>query len=643
MTQSPQQESPETPTDTVSQLRYLRLLSQRFPSRRAAMSEIINLRAILTLPRGTDHFISDIHGEYEAFEHILNNCSGVIREQIRVVFSSELDAHEQAELRTLVYYPREKIERLRGEGVVDEAWYLQNLYRMVRLARWVAGKYTRSKVRKSMPSEYAYIMDELMHATRDEEKVRHAYHRSILESVVAAGAADDFIVALAGLIKRLAVDRLHVVGDVFDRGEHADKVMHVIEHHPSVDVQWGNHDIAWMGAACGSAACICSVVRTCVRYGTLSSIESGYGISLRELALFANRTYRAGDVVSPFQKAIDVMLFKVEGQTYRRHPDWRRASERLLLDKLDLARGTVRIGDRDWPLKTCDFPTIDPEDPYRLSPGEKDVLQGLQAAFRDADRLRRHVAFLYERGSIYRVCDGNLLFHGCIPLASDGSFCSVSCKGTWRRGRDYLDFCDSVARRAWTRGDQSALDWMYYLWCGAHSPLSGRVVKTFERAFVSDRAAWEEPRDPYYDLTDREDVCVRILEEFGLHGPECRIINGHTPVRTVRGESPVRANGRKLVIDGGFCRAYHDKTGIAGYTLVSGSHDLRIKAHRPFLGIDAALDDNADIMSESDVLRRYDHQVLVRETDRGADLRAQIQDLDALVRAYQDGTIPERA
>ena len=304
MTQGPQQQAQDATPDTVSQLRYLRLLSQRFPSRRAAMSEIINLRAILTLPRGTDHFISDIHGEYEAFEHILNNCSGVIREQIRVIFSPELDAHEQAELRTLVYYPREKIDRLRGEGLVDEAWYLQNLYRMVRLARWVAGKYTRSKVRKSMPPEYAYIMDELMHATRDEEKVRHAYHRSILESVVAAGAADDFIVALAGLIKRLAVDRLHVVGDVFDRGDHADKVMHVIEHHPSVDVQWGNHDIAWMGAACGSAACICSVVRTCVRYGTLSSIESGYGISLRELALFANRTYRAGDVISPFQKEI---------------------------------------------------------------------------------------------------------------------------------------------------------------------------------------------------------------------------------------------------------------------------------------------------------------------------------------------------
>ncbi|MGN0076979.1 MAG: fructose-bisphosphatase class III, partial [Parafannyhessea sp.] len=304
-----------TQADREERLRYSRLLAQRFPNRRAAMSEIINLRTILSLPRGTDHFISDVHGEYEAFQHILNNCSGVIREQIRVIFSPELDARQQADLRTLVYYPREKVERTRLDGALDRQWYLDNLYRLVRLARWIAGKYTRSKVRKAMPAEYAYIMDELMHATRDEEKVRHAYHQSILESVVDTGAADDFIEALANLIKRLAVDRLHVVGDVFDRGAHADKVMHTIEHHPSVDVEWGNHDIAWMGAACGSLACICSVVRTCVRYGTLAAIESGYGISLRELALFAGATYRDDDAIPPFEKAIDVMLFKVEGQT----------------------------------------------------------------------------------------------------------------------------------------------------------------------------------------------------------------------------------------------------------------------------------------------------------------------------------------
>lgn len=622
-------------------LRYSRLLAQRFPNRRAAMSEIINLRTILSLPRGTDHFISDVHGEYEAFQHILNNCSGVIREQIRVIFTPELDAHQQADLRTLVYYPREKIERTRLDGALDRQWYLDNLYRLVRLARWIAGKYTRSKVRKAMPAEYAYIMDELMHATRDEEKVRHAYHQSILESVVDTGAADDFIEALANLIKRLAVDRLHVVGDVFDRGAHADKVMHTIEHHPSVDVEWGNHDAAWMGAACGSLACICSVVRTCVRYGTLAAIESGYGISLRELALFAGATYSADDAIPPFEKAIDVMLFKVEGQTYRRHPDWLRANERVLLDKMDLDRGTVRIGNRDWPLATRDFPTIDTADPFALSAGEKDVLQGLAAAFRDADRLHRHVAFLYEEGSIYRVCDGNLLLHGCVPLREDGSLQDVMCDGTPLSGRAYLDFCDRMARRAWTRGDQDALDWMYYLWCGAHSPLSGRVVKTFERAFVSDRAAWAEPRDPYFDLANRADVCERILAEFGLTGPECRIINGHTPVRAAAGESPVRAGGRRIIIDGGFCEAYHEKCGIAGYTLVSGSHDLRIKAHRPFLGIEAALDDNADIMSESDVIRRYDHQVLVGETDRGRELRRQIADLEDLLAAFLDGSIPE--
>lgn len=622
--------------------KYLHLLAEQFPNRKATMSEIINLRTVLTLPRGTEHFISDIHGEYDAFRHILNNCSGVIREQIAVVFGSELDAREQADLRTLVYYPREKLAKLREEDVVNEQWYQVNLYRLVRLARWIAGKYTRSKVRRSMPAEYAYIMDELLHATRDEEHVRHAYHQSILRYIVETGAGDDFLEALANLIKRLAVDRLHVVGDIFDRGAHADKVMHAISHHPSVDVQWGNHDITWMGAACGSLACICSVVRTSVHYSTLETLEAGYGISLRELALFAEHTYRAGERLSPLEKAADVLLFKVEGQTYRRHPDWHMSNDRLLLDRMDLERGVVSIAGREWPLTTTDFPTLDQNDPYSLTAEEQMVLDDLADAFRESGRLRRHVAFLYERGSLYLIHDGNLLFHGCIPLNPDGSFSEVICEGRPHAGRDYLDFCDRVARRAWTRGDQAALDWMYYLWCGAHSPLSGRVVKTFERAFVADKAAWQEPRDPYYEMSDHEDVSRAILHEFGLEGAQSRIINGHTPVRASSGESPIRADGRKLVIDGGFCEAYHKTTGIAGYTLVSGSHDLRIKAHRPFRGIEAALDDNADIMSDSDVISRYGHQILVAETDAGKEIRERIADLEALLGAYTDGTVPER-
>lgn len=622
-------------------LRYARLLSQRFPNRQAAMSEIINLKAILTLPRGTETFMSDIHGEYEAFRHILNNCSGIIREQVRTILSSELDTREQAELRTLVYYPREKIDCVRQEGRLTDGWYLENLHLLVRLARWIAGKYTRSKVRKAMPREYAYIMDELMHATRDEERVRHSYHLSILRSIVDTDAADDLIEAFADLIKRLAVDRMHVVGDIFDRGTHADKVMHTVSHLPSVDVQWGNHDIAWMGAAAGSPACICSAVRTCIHYGTLATLEVGYGIPLRELALFANETYRADDALTPLDKAIDVLLLKVEGQTYLRHPNWRMSRERLLLDKLDLSRGIVRIGTIDWPLRTCDFPTVDPNDPYRLSAAEQRVLDGLRTAFRESGRLHRHVAFLYEQGSVYLVRDGNLLFHGCIPLEPDGTLSTVVCEGAPYRGRSYLDFCDRIARRAWTLGDQAALDWMYYLWCGAHSPLSGRVVKTFERSFVGDRHAWGEPRNPYFDLSDSPEVCARILAEFGLTGPDCRIINGHTPVRAAAGESPIRAGGRKLVIDGGFCNAYHKRTGIAGYTLVSGSHALRIKAHRPFLGVEAALDDNADILSDNDVIDRHTHQVLVAETDKGALIRSQIADLEALVRAFEQGTIPE--
>ena len=623
-------------------LRFSKLLAREFSNRQSAISEIINLETILTLPRGTEHFVSDIHGEHEAFIHILNNCSGVIREQIRVIFDGELDDHGQEELRTLVYYPREKLERIHAHGLATDEWYQVNLYNLVRLARWIAGKYTRSKVRKSMPREYAYILDELMHATRDEEKVRHEYHQSILRSIVGTGAQDDFVEALATLIKRLAVDRLHVVGDIYDRGPHADRIIHDLKNHPSVDIQWGNHDIAWMGAACGSLACICSIVRTCVRYDTLDILESAYGISLRKLALFADATYRHDDAVAPMEKAIDVILFKVEGQTFHRHPDWRLSSHRLLLDKMDLARGVVNVNETEWPLSTTDFPTVDPKDPFALSPEEEELLHGIAQAFGESGRLHRHISFFYERGSLYLVRDGNLLFHGCIPMAKDGSFSRVMCNGELLSGRAYMDFCDHVARRAWSQGDQDALDWMYYLWCGAHSPLSGRVVKTFERAFVPDKAAWEEPRNPYYELSNDERACERILAEFGLAGPTCRIINGHTPVKASSGESPVRANGRKLVIDGGFCKAYHKKTGIAGYTLVSGSHDMRIKAHRPFDGIDSALDDNADIMSESDVICRYDHQVLVAETDRGDDIRERIEDLSHLVAAYREGLIVEK-
>ncbi len=625
----------------TEQYRYLKLLSRQFPTARAAFTEIINLEAICNLPKGTEHFMSDVHGEYLAFEHILNNCSGVVREHMETVFGDELDGWDKDELCTLIYYPSEKLSQLHESHTNLPTWYWTTLMRLIRLARVLSGLYTRSKVRKALPEPYAYIIDELLRASGDGERSRHEYHRQIIDSIVDVGAADDFICSLAALIKRLAVDRLHLVGDVYDRGPHADRIMDDLMAHHNVDIQWGNHDIVWMGAAAGSEACIASVVRTQIRYGSLPMVESAYGISLRRLALFAERTYRADDVLSPLEKAISVILLKVEGQLIARHPNYG-MDDRLLLGNLDLDRGTVRVDGRDRPLRTRDFPTVDPERPFELSPEEAHVMRGLVKAFRESDRLRRHVGFLYEKGSVYRVHNGNLLFHGCVPLEDDGSLSVVVGEGVPYQGRSYLDFCDRVARRAWHRGDQRSLDWMWYLWCGRRSPLSGRVTKTFERTFVDDRSCWAEPEDPYFRLTDDPAVCERVLAEFGLSGPRCHIVNGHKPVREREGESPIKGDGRRLVVDGGFCEAYHKTTGIAGYTLIATTDGLRIKAHRPFLSVEAALAANADILSNTTVIEREERRLRIADTDTGRRIRTQIDDLRALLDAYRDGTIRER-
>ena len=621
--------------------RYLKLLAQQFPTTQAVFTEIINLEAILNLPKGTEHFMSDVHGEYLAFDHILNNCSGVVREHVEATFGDELDDWAKDELCTLIYYPNEKLAQICANHMNLPQWYWTTLMRLVRLARLLSGLYTRSKVRKALPEAYAYIIDELLRASGQGERSRHEYHKRIIDTIVETGAGDDFICSLAALIKRLAVDHLHLVGDVYDRGPHADRIMDDLMAHHSVDIQWGNHDIAWMGAAAGSEACIASVVRTQIRYNTLAMVESAYGISLRRLALFAERTYRADDVISPLEKAISVILFKVEGQLIARHPNYH-MDDRLLLGALDLVRGTVRVGERDLPLRTCDFPTVDPTDPYTLTAEEQHVMNGLVSAFRESDRLRRHVAFLYEKGSVYLVRNGNLLFHGCVPLEEDGSLTEVVGEGVAYRGRSYLDFCDRVARRAWHRGDQRALDWMWYLWCGRRSPLSGRVTKTFERTFVDDRSAWDEPQDPYFNLTDDPAICEMILADFGLKGPHCHIVNGHKPVREREGESPIKGDARRLVVDGGFCEAYHKTTGIAGYTLIAGTDGMRIKAHRPFLSVEAALAANADILSNTTVIEREEPRLRIESTATGRKLRRQIADLRELLDAYRDGTIKER-
>ena len=629
-------------TYTEGDLRYLRLLAQQFPTAQAAYTEIINLEAILNLPKGTEHFVSDIHGELEAFTHILNNCSGVVRERVNTLFADTLDERTRADLCTLIYYPDEKLDLMREVGDLLPEWYEEVLLRLVELARTLSDGYTRSHVRKALPEDYGYIIDELLHVSLGRDSAHHAYHRRIIESVVETGAGDDFIRSLAALIKRLAVDRLHVVGDVYDRGARADRVMDELMACPKVDVQWGNHDVAWMGAAAGSEVCQAQVVRTCVHYGTLDVLESSYGISLRELALFADATYAHEPGKHRMEKAIDAILFKLTEQAIARHPNWQ-MDDRCLLGNVDVEAGTVRIGGRDWLLSTRDFPTLDPKRPSELTPGERRVIDGLAAAFADSDRLRQHAAFLYEVGSVYLAKNGRLLFHGCVPLNPDGSFAEVVSDGQVLRGRAYLDYVERMARRAWHTHDQLALDWMWYLWCGAHSPLSGRTVRTFERAYVADPAAWTEPQDPYFDLVREPEVTRRVLAEFGLTGEHARIVNGHTPVREADGDTPVRAGGRLLVIDGGFCEAYHKTTGIAGYTLISDARGLRLKAHRPFNGVTAALTSNDDIASAHEEAIEDDSAapVLVGDTDTGARIRAQIADLTQLLEAFRAGILQE--
>lgn len=629
------------PEQTTAYRRYLELLSEKFPTVRSACTEIINLEAILNLPKGTEHFVSDVHGEYNAFKHILSNCSGVIRERVADTFRLELTSAEQADLCTLIYYPHRKLRRLREEGVATDEWYAITLMRLVRLARYLSDSYTRSKVRKAMPAEYAYIIDELLHASPGEGDGRQGYHRRIVDTIVDTGSADDFVVSLASLVKRLAVDHLHVVGDLFDRGAHADKICDRLMEYHSVDLQWGNHDIVWMGAAAGSAACLAAVIRNNIHYDSLKILEGAYGVSLRELALFAEATYRADDGMSPVEKAISVLLFKLEGQTILRHPNWH-MEDRLLLGHVDVGRGTCEVGGRSFELRTRDFPTLDARDPYALSDDERRVMDNLLEAVRTSDKLRAHVNFLYEHGSAYLVSNDNLLFHACVPMNEDGTFHPVNHQGQLLSGRAYYDYADRLARRAWLEHDQVSLDWMWYLWCGRYSPLSGRVVKTFERTYFTDRSTWEEPRDPYYALTDDPATCRRVLEEFGCDPERGHIINGHTPVHASAGERPVRAGGRLVVIDGGFCQAYHKTTGIAGYTLIADPRGMRIKAHRPFASIADVLDLNADIMSDDDRFEVEPRPLTVGDTDTGVGIRSQIADLRALLDAYRAGELPER-
>lgn len=622
--------------------RYLELLAEKYPTEQAVSREIINLTAILSLPKGTEHFMSDLHGEYEAFCHILNNCSGVIREKVDLLFGETLSDFDREEICTLIYYPVEKLELVRKEGKNNEEWYRATLGELIDIARLLSSKYTRSKVRKAMPKEYAYILDELIHVQKDEDDNQVVYHRNILDTLLELDNADEFIEVLAGLIKRLAVDHLHIVGDIFDRGACADRIMDLLMQYHSLDIEWGNHDILWMGAAAGSKACIATVVRNNLKYNNTKILENSYGISLRNLALFAEKIYPNEEPMKAALKAISVMLFKLEGQVILRNPDYN-MTDKLLLHKVNVEKQTVEIDGTEYAIKEEAFPTVnfdsdDMEDIYQLSEEEEQVMEGLRMAFVNSIRLRQHIDFLYQKGSMYRIFNGNLLYHGCVPLDESGNLEGVAFGKKRYHGREYLDYAERIARRAWSKdARQKDRDFMWYLWCGRKSPLSGRNIKTFERTYVLDENTWFEQSNPYYKFYHEEKICNMILHEFGLYSERSHIINGHTPVRTSKGEHPVRAEGKLLVIDGGFCKSYHKTTGIAGYTLIFNSHGIRIKSHQPFQSVYAALTENKDIESKSELVETEKERLMVRDTDSGKKIKEDIDGLKMLLQAYRNG------
>ncbi len=655
--------------NSVSQVEYLELLAKQYPTVQAASSEMINLQSILNLPKGTEHFVSDIHGEYEAFLHLLNSASGVVREKIDVLFHSELSQYNRDFLATLVYYPEEKLDEVRLKQENLPEWYRLTLHRLIRLCRLVGSKYTRSKVRKALPKEYEYILDELIHVHGDDQDKRD-YFENIINTIVDIGQGDNFVIAVATAIKRMAVDQLHIVGDIYDRGPRADIIMNSLERHHSVDFQWGNHDILWMGAASGSKALVATVLANSIHYNNLEVIETGYGISLRPLALFAKETYSGHDV-SRFQvkmsakdqitstakdlelaaqmhKAITIILFKLEGQKIKRVPEFK-MEDRLLLDKIDYENKSILIDGVKYALEDTDFPTVNPENPYELTPEEADVISKLTHSFVRSEKLGEHIHLLYNQGSLYKVTNGNVLFHGCMPMTEDGEFMSFSigCKNL--SGKAFFDYAQQAARRAYyekagTPQQQFGMDFLWFLWAGRNSPLFGRNrMTTFERRLIADESAWVEEKNPYYTYYEDPQVCEKILKEFGLEGPHCHIINGHMPVKSAKGESPLKAGGKLIVIDGGFCKAYQSTTGIAGYTMIYNSQSLRLISHESFVGRQDAIDNNWDISSSSTIFERMESRIKIAQTDDGRRLKQQVDDLGALLHAYQTGLVTEQS
>ena len=652
---------------TAKELRYLSLLSRQYPTIRAASTEIMRLRAILNLPKGTEHFLSDIHGEHEAFLHILNSGSGEVRDKLQTLLGGVISPEQINELCTLIYYPKAKLALIAAEGKDTAEWYHESLHRLVQMCRFLSSKHTRVKVRSHIPAGYEGVIDELIYLC-DESGSKGNQFENILQAAIDIGQAPDLIRALCTVVKCLAVDQLHIVGDIFDRGPRADIVMDSLMDTHNVDIQWGNHDVLWMGAASGSRTLVATVLSNSIRYNNLDVIETGYGISLRPLSVFANDVYKHHDtscfrvklvgenagqytekqklLSARMYKAITMILFKLEGQKLLRRPEFGMA-DRLLLDKIDYETRTITIDGQTYPLRDCDFPTVDPADPYRLTPEESQVINALTDSFVHSEKLQKHTRYLYSRGGLYKVINGNLLFHGCIPMTGEGELLSFTIGGKERSGRAFLDYAEKTARKAYydkpgSEERQFGMDFLWWLWAGRNSPIFGRDrMTTFERRFIEDESTWTEPKNAYYTFYQDPAVCDLLLKEFGLEGDHCHIINGHVPVRVRKGESPIKGGGKLLVIDGGFSKAYQPTSGIAGYTLVFNSRHLRMVSHQPFAGKQAVLGRNDDIANEDLVFETMDHRMKVSETDEGRELQAQVDDLMMLLEAYRSGAVTE--
>lgn len=645
--------------------RYLDRLSDLYPTIAAASTEIINLQAILNLPKGTEHFITDVHGEYEAFSHVLKNGSGSVRRKINDVFGNTLSSRDKQSLATLIYYPKDKIAQVKKTESNIEDWYKINLYRLIEVSKRAASKYTRSKVRKALPKDFAYVIEELI-TERSEINDKESYYNEIIMTIIRIGRAEEFIIAISSLIQRLVVDHLHIVGDIYDRGPGPHIIMDKLMSYHSLDIQWGNHDVVWMGAAAGQLACIANVIRICARYGNLDILEDGYGINLLPLATFALQVY-GDDPCDCFKlkgsdnpnraemelnmrmhKAISIIQFKIEGQTIRRQPGFG-LEERALLHRIDYEKGTITLDGKEYKLLDTNFPTIDPKNPYQLSADEEDVMERLERAFTGCEKLQEHMHFLLSKGSLYKVYNNNLLYHGCVPLNEDGTLKEVTLFSKKFKGKSLYDALERYVRKGFfavNKEDwENGKDIMWYIWLNPNSPLFGKdKMATFERYFLAEKETHTEVKNPYYQYIENEKVIASIMEEFGLdfESDDTHIINGHVPVKRKNGESPVKCNGKVMVIDGGFSKAYQRETGIAGYTLIYNSYGLLLVAHEPFESTESAIEKESDIHSESMVIRRVVQRSLVENTDVGKELKEQIADLEVLLKAYRSGELKEK-